>query len=85
MKIICIKILVYYQVSYEDFKTHMSQMYQQYENQRVDNITDPAIRQQHRISTISGLEENQNSLKITEAVDTSEQSTQCAQVTVVGK
>ena len=58
----------------------MSQMYQQYENQRVDNISDPAIRQQHPISTISGLEErrtSQGSLKITEVVDTSEQSTQC--------
>ena len=60
----------------------MSQMYQQYENQRVDNISDPAIRQQHPISTISGLDErrpSQTSLKITDAVDTNEQSTQCAQ------
>ena len=45
-------------MSYEDFKIHMSQMYQQYERQRVDNITDPAVRQQHPISTISGLDDD---------------------------
>ena len=56
----------------------MSQMYQQYEMQRVDNISDPAIRQQHPISTISGLNDDQHSsVRITEVVDTSEQSTQC--------
>ena len=43
-----------FQVSYEDFKIHMSQMYQQYERQRVDNIADPDVRRQHPISTISG-------------------------------
>ena len=32
----------------------MSQMYQQYERQRVDNIADPDVRRQHPISTISG-------------------------------
>ena len=47
-------LLFYLQVSYEDFKIHMSQMYQQYERQRVDNIADPDVRRQHPISTISG-------------------------------
>ena len=70
------------QVSYEDFKMHMSQMYQQYEMQRVDNISDPAIRQQHPISTISGLDRQTNgvqssTVKINEVVDTSENGTQC--------
>ena len=32
----------------------MSQMYQQYERQRVDNIADPDVRRQFPISTISG-------------------------------
>ena len=64
----------------------MSQMYQQYERQRVDNISDPAIRQQHPISHISGISEDgddptlkkpQSSVKITELKDTSESGTQC--------
>ncbi len=42
------------QVSYEDFKIHMSQMYQNYERQRVDNISDPDVRKAAPISTISG-------------------------------
>ena len=47
-------IHLFIQVSYEDFKIHMSQMYQQYERQRIDNVSDPEIREQHPISTISG-------------------------------
>lgn len=31
-------------------------MYEHYERQRSDNITDPALRQQRPISTISGWE-----------------------------
>lgn len=42
------------QVSYEEFKLQFAQMYEQYERHRSDNITDPAIRQQRPISTISG-------------------------------
>ena len=44
------------QVSYEEFKLQFAQMYEQYERHRSDNITDPAIRQQRPISTISGWE-----------------------------
>lgn len=46
-------------MAYEDFKIHMSKMYQQYERQRVDDITDPQERLQHPISTISGISDAQ--------------------------
>jgi hypothetical protein len=42
------------QVSYEEFKLQFAQMYEHYERQRSDNITDPEVRQQRPISTISG-------------------------------
>ena len=42
------------QVSYEEFKLQFAQMYEHYERQRADNITDPEVRQQRPISTISG-------------------------------
>lgn len=45
---------LFHQVSYEEFKLQFAQMYEQYERHRSDNITDPAIRQQRPISTISG-------------------------------
>jgi len=44
-------------VSYEEFKLQFAQMYEHYERQRSDNITDPAVRQQRPISTISGWEQ----------------------------
>lgn len=47
------------QVSYEEFKLQFAQMYEQYERHRSDNITDPAIRQQRPISTISGWDSRQ--------------------------
>uniref|UniRef100_T1GBA3 DUF4704 domain-containing protein n=1 Tax=Megaselia scalaris TaxID=36166 RepID=T1GBA3_MEGSC len=43
-----------YGVSYEEFKLQFAQMYEHYERQRTDNITDPALRQARPISTISG-------------------------------
>jgi hypothetical protein len=43
-----------FQVSYEEFKLQFAQMYEHYERHRADNITDPLVRQQHPISTISG-------------------------------
>ncbi|XP_037087488.1 LOW QUALITY PROTEIN: neurobeachin-like, partial [Pollicipes pollicipes] len=46
--------IVHSKVSYEDFKLQFAQMYEQYERRRADNITDPALRQQRPISTISG-------------------------------
>ena len=48
------------QVSYEEFKLQFSQMYEHYERQRTDNITDPVVRQQRPISTISGWEHQQH-------------------------
>ncbi|XP_054014707.1 neurobeachin isoform X11 [Hylaeus anthracinus] len=46
--------IVHSKVSYEEFKLQFAQMYEHYERQRSDNITDPELRQQRPISTISG-------------------------------
>ncbi|KAG5890529.1 hypothetical protein JTB14_035785 [Gonioctena quinquepunctata] len=46
--------IVHSKVSYEEFKLQFAQMYEHYEMHRADNITDPLLRQQHPISTISG-------------------------------
>ncbi|KAK7469905.1 hypothetical protein BaRGS_00036068 [Batillaria attramentaria] len=46
--------ILHSKVAFEDFNQHMSKMYQQYEQQRTDDITDPKERQQRPISTISG-------------------------------
>lgn len=51
--------IVHSKVSYEEFKLQFAQMYEQYERHRSDNITDPAIRQQRPISTISGWDNRQ--------------------------
>ncbi|XP_018329920.1 neurobeachin isoform X3 [Agrilus planipennis] len=51
--------IVHSKVSYEEFKLQFAQMYEQYERQRTDNITDPMVRQQRPISTISGWEQQQ--------------------------
>ncbi|XP_033170343.1 neurobeachin isoform X6 [Drosophila mauritiana] len=48
--------IVHSKVSYEEFKLQFAQMYEHYERQRTDNITDPALRQARPISTISGWE-----------------------------
>lgn len=49
--------IVHSKVSYEEFKLQFAQMYEHYERHRSDNITDPAVRQQRPISTISGWEQ----------------------------
>ncbi|CAB3374567.1 Hypothetical predicted protein [Cloeon dipterum] len=49
--------IVHSKVSYEEFKLQFAQMYEHYERQRSDNITDPAVRQMRPISTISGWEQ----------------------------
>ncbi|XP_055302306.1 neurobeachin isoform X9 [Sitodiplosis mosellana] len=46
--------IVHSKVSYEEFKLQFAQMYEHYERHRTDNITDPALRRAHPISTISG-------------------------------
>ncbi|CAH1123738.1 unnamed protein product [Ceutorhynchus assimilis] len=46
--------IVHSKVSYEEFKLQFSQVYEHYERHRADQITDPLLRQQHPISTISG-------------------------------
>ncbi len=43
-----------HKVSYEEFKLQFAQMYEHYEKHRIDNITDPELRQSRSISTISG-------------------------------
>lgn len=67
--------ILHSKVAYEDFRIHMSNMYEQYERQRVDNLSDPEEREQHPISTISGISDvtiqdsdsiPQNSVKISE-------------------
>ncbi|XP_057661633.1 neurobeachin isoform X4 [Diorhabda carinulata] len=50
--------IVHSKVSYEEFKLQFAQMYERYEMHRADNITDPLVRQQHPISTISGWHES---------------------------
>lgn len=50
--------IVHSKVSLEEFKLQFSQMYEQYEKQRSDNITDPEVRQTRPISTISGWEQS---------------------------
>ena len=47
--------LSHVQVAFEDFNKHMSKVYHHYEQQRTDDIVDPAERQQRPISTISGV------------------------------
>ncbi|GFR89629.1 neurobeachin [Elysia marginata] len=54
-KVILQQLLLLIDVSYEDFKIHMSKMYQQFEQNRSDNISDPTEQQQRPISTISGI------------------------------
>jgi hypothetical protein len=62
----------------------MNEMYKEYDRGRVDNISDPAVRQQHPISTIYGMSESgdqmvpsgRSGVQISEVIDTSEQGTQ---------
>lgn len=53
---IYILLFQHHQVSFEEFKLQFALMYEHYERQRSDNITDPRLRQQRPISTISGWE-----------------------------
>lgn len=53
-----LKLFFFFQVSFEEFKLQFSQMYEQYEQRRSDHLTDPALRKQKPISTISGLDNN---------------------------
>lgn len=52
------------QVSYEEFKLQFAQMYEHYERHRTDNITDPALRRAHPISTISGWERERDETNV---------------------
>lgn len=68
--------IVHSKVSYEEFKLQFAQMYEHYERHRTDNITDPALRRAHPISTISGWDQDRDDssatdhLKIEEIKDT---------------
>jgi len=66
----------------------MARMYQQYERLQVSNISDPAVRRHHPISTISGLSQAEHTVnggdtsgnggvKISELKDQTNQSSQC--------
>ncbi|XP_064610079.1 neurobeachin-like isoform X2 [Liolophura sinensis] len=75
--------ILHSKVAYEDFRIHMSKMYNQYERQRVDHISDPEERRQHPVSTISGVgdhEENRpiprSSVTIRELPEESEDNTE---------
>lgn len=52
--------IVHSKVSYEEFKLQFAQMYEHYERHRTDNITDPALRRAHPISTISGWDQERD-------------------------
>jgi hypothetical protein len=76
--------ILHSKVSYEDFRIHMARMFQQYERQQVDNISDPAVRRAHPVSVISGLEhsggsstDRPNGVRISEVKETSTNGTQC--------
>ncbi|KAL3192188.1 hypothetical protein MRX96_059169 [Rhipicephalus microplus] len=48
--------IVHSKVSLEEYKLHFAQMYEHFDQRRVDHITDPAVRRKRPISTISGLD-----------------------------
>lgn len=56
----------------------MAQMYNQYERHQLHSISDPAIRQNHPVSIISGIGQQRAppQVKITEVLDTADQGTQ---------
>lgn len=71
--------ILHSKVAYEDFKIHMSKMYRQYDQQRVDDV-DPQERQNYPISTISGisdstLQDQQESIKSSVRIKEVENST----------
>jgi len=55
--------IVHSKVSYEEFRLQFTQMYEHYERRQTDNITDPAVRQQRPISTISGWDQPHNGVR----------------------
>lgn len=67
----------------------MARMYQQYERQQVDYISDPAVRRTHPVSTISGVSASNGNgtdvARITEVKETSSQSTQCENAEIAEK
>ena len=80
--------ILHSKISFVEFRQHMTQMYAQYERQQAHHVSDPAIRQQLPVSTISGIREqattdgtNQETLAsgamVREWQETGEQSTQC--------
>ncbi|XP_035829545.1 neurobeachin, partial [Aplysia californica] len=81
--------ILHSKVAYEDFKIHMSKMYQQFEQHRADNLSDPEEQQQRPISTISGIGSQQqaaaapsprkSSVKISEVSDTEAEAIQAAE------
>ena len=49
--------ILHSKVSYEDFKIHCSQLYDQFERQRVENVDDPHQVAHHPVSSVSKVSE----------------------------
>lgn len=71
---------VFTQVAYEDFKIHMSKMYDHYVKVRTDDI-DPRDRDHHPVSTVSGVSDRvlnkplpKSTVKVTEIPEESEEA-----------
>lgn len=86
--------IVHSKVSYEEFKLQFAQMYEHYERQRTDNITDPALRQARPISTISGWEREeqhqhqhhmQSEMISSQSIEESENEVNVAKVLTAGE
>lgn len=79
--------IVHSKVSYEEFRLQFTQMYEHYERRQSDNITDPVVRQQRPISTISGWdepkngEENRDGLTVTDVTEHCDNEAESASVT----
>merc|ERR1740128_222333 len=63
--------IVHSKVSFEEFKLQFADMYAHYERHRSDHITDPDVRQQWPVSTISGQRQQaQMAAKVNHVEDT---------------
>ncbi|XP_062597787.1 neurobeachin-like isoform X2 [Saccostrea cucullata] len=82
--------ILHSKVAYEDFKIHMSKMYDHYVKVKADDV-DPQERDQHPVSTVSGVSDRvlnkpvpKSTVKVTEIPEESEE-TEDSNVNNVGK
>lgn len=73
--------ILHSKISFAEFRQHMTQMYAAYERQQAHHVSDPALRQQLPVSTISGIGEQEEGTygggaRVTEAREMGEQGTQ---------